>query len=62
MTDNSAANDLAYNQEYHRCTKHVERSHFLVLEARHGEQYEFPCSLCVLLMQFRRFPYQAFAF
>lgn len=29
-TDNSAARDLAYNPEYHRRTKHVERRHFFI--------------------------------
>lgn len=30
FTDNKAARDLAYNPEYHKRTKHIERRHFFV--------------------------------
>ena len=41
-TDNSAARDLAYNPEYHKRVKHIERRHFFVRECVENFQLVVP--------------------
>ena len=47
-TDNSAARGLAYNPEYHKRVKHIERRHFFVRECVGNFQLVVPRMLTML--------------